>query len=247
LGEVCVVHFCNFDWLVKKAWMLPHPAHLTRVTQNCTSFLNSPHISSAIFSPDLKKMVIFNYLKNPDGQWQEQRRIIEMDTKSAAALPVINETSYIADMSNGGVVTYSGPLALPPNPKENGRRLVAIWGNDGKLIRALSVPIQTTDANAESSFDGIGVLPKEPSTFYHLTRTGQDQCTLRLQSIEKQNEHRSIQLAVPGLASDQTNVGMRVQIKLDDLGLKKGGVKYRVAASGRGDVVKDWGPWEIAK
>jgi len=42
LGEVCVVHFCNFDWLVKKAWMLPHPAHLTRVTQNCTSFLNSP-------------------------------------------------------------------------------------------------------------------------------------------------------------------------------------------------------------
>jgi len=44
LGEVCVVHFCNFDWLVKKAWMLPHPAHLTRVTQNCTSFLNSPNL-----------------------------------------------------------------------------------------------------------------------------------------------------------------------------------------------------------
>ncbi|MEO8417829.1 MAG: hypothetical protein ABI475_03805 [Methylophilaceae bacterium] len=41
-GEVCVVDFCNFDWLVKKAWMLPHPAHLTRVTQNYTSFLNSP-------------------------------------------------------------------------------------------------------------------------------------------------------------------------------------------------------------
>jgi Outer membrane protein beta-barrel domain len=41
---VCVVHFCNFDWLVKRAWMLPHPAHLTRVTQNCTSFLNSPLI-----------------------------------------------------------------------------------------------------------------------------------------------------------------------------------------------------------
>jgi hypothetical protein len=42
LGEVCVVHFCNFDWLVKKAWMLPHPALSTSVTQNCTSFLNSP-------------------------------------------------------------------------------------------------------------------------------------------------------------------------------------------------------------
>src|SRR5512139_3626633 len=44
-GEVCVVHFCNFDWPVKKAWMLQHPAHLTCVTQNCTSFLNSPKIT----------------------------------------------------------------------------------------------------------------------------------------------------------------------------------------------------------
>ena len=38
-GEVCVVHFCNFDWLVKKVWMLPHPAHLTCVNQSCTSIL----------------------------------------------------------------------------------------------------------------------------------------------------------------------------------------------------------------
>jgi type I restriction enzyme S subunit len=45
LGEMYVVHFCNFDWLVKKAWMLLHPAHLTSITQNCTSFLNSPFIS----------------------------------------------------------------------------------------------------------------------------------------------------------------------------------------------------------
>jgi len=28
LSEMCVVHLCNFDWPVKKAWMLPHPAHL---------------------------------------------------------------------------------------------------------------------------------------------------------------------------------------------------------------------------
>jgi hypothetical protein len=46
-GEVCVVHLCNFDWLVKKAWMLPHPAHLTGVTQNCTSFLNPRKITAS--------------------------------------------------------------------------------------------------------------------------------------------------------------------------------------------------------
>jgi hypothetical protein len=45
LGEMYVVHFCNFDWLVKKAWMLLHPAHLTSITQNCTSFLNSPYLT----------------------------------------------------------------------------------------------------------------------------------------------------------------------------------------------------------
>ncbi len=41
LGKVCVVHLCNFDWLVKKAWMLSHPTHLTSITQNCTSSRNS--------------------------------------------------------------------------------------------------------------------------------------------------------------------------------------------------------------
>jgi hypothetical protein len=46
---VCVCHLRNFDWPVKKAWMLPHLAHLTSVTQNCTSFLNSPGIAKIAF------------------------------------------------------------------------------------------------------------------------------------------------------------------------------------------------------
>jgi len=29
---VCLVHLCNFGWLVKKAQMLLHPIHLTCVT-----------------------------------------------------------------------------------------------------------------------------------------------------------------------------------------------------------------------
>lgn len=46
LGEVCVVHLRNFDWLVKKASMLPHPSRLTRITQNGTSSLNPPYEAS---------------------------------------------------------------------------------------------------------------------------------------------------------------------------------------------------------
>jgi outer membrane protein OmpA-like peptidoglycan-associated protein len=32
----------------QRAWMLPHPAHPTSVTQNCTSSLNSPYIRLSV-------------------------------------------------------------------------------------------------------------------------------------------------------------------------------------------------------
>jgi len=43
-GLGMVVHLCNFDWLVKKAQMLPHSARLTCVAQNCISNLNLPGV-----------------------------------------------------------------------------------------------------------------------------------------------------------------------------------------------------------
>jgi len=44
------------SWLVKKAWMLTHPAHLTSITQNCTSFLNSPLITVELLT-DIQKIL----------------------------------------------------------------------------------------------------------------------------------------------------------------------------------------------
>ncbi len=240
--------------------VLPEPFSLTKYTFACASESSQvfelkkngeryglyTHISAARFSPDLRKLVLFNYLQTSQRAWQELRRIIEIETKQYSSLPVIKETTFLADVTNDSVVTYGMPVSLPSG-KASRRRIVGIWGHNGKLIRALSAPIQDTFANAESSDDGIGMLPNEPTTFYHLTRTGENICTLRLQDIQRPDGRRSIQLAVPGLASDPAAVGMHIQIDLDGLRLKGGAMKYRVSASGRGDVLRDWGPWRVGK
>jgi hypothetical protein len=239
--------------------VLPEPYSLTKYMFGCASESSSvfefkkngvryalyTHISQSMFSPDRRKLVLFNYVKTPKGNWQELRRIIEIATKKYSPLPMMNETTFLADISNENVVTYSMPIDSPAGQKN--RRVVSIWGHDGKLIRALSAPIQTTAANAESSDDGIGVLPDESSTFYHLTRTGQNVCTLRLQDIQRPDGQRSIQLTVPSLADMPDAMSTHIQIDLAGLKLKTGAMKYRVSASGRGDVLNDWGPWLVGK
>lgn len=53
-GKVGLLHWRDVDLLVKKAQMLPHPAHSTSVIQNCTSLLNS---SIAISLSDLDNLI----------------------------------------------------------------------------------------------------------------------------------------------------------------------------------------------
>jgi len=240
--------------------ILPEPYTLTKYNFGCASEFSQvfefkkdgrryalyTHISQASFSPDLRRFVLFNYVKSPKGSWQETRRIIDIETKKFSPLPVINETAFLADMTNDKIVTYGLPISSPTE-SDTHRRIVGIWDVEGRLIRALSAPIQITDANAESSDDGIGLLPSEPTTFYHLTRTGENVCTLRLQDIQRPEGRRSIRLAVPGSASDPAAVGMRVQIDLDGLKLRGGAMRYRVSAHGRGDVSDDWGPWQVGE
>lgn len=239
--------------------VLPEPYSLTKYMFQCASgssmvyefkkngerYALYTHISQAALSPDMKKLVLTNYLKPHHGGWQELSRIVEIGTRRFTFLPVMNETAFIADASNQQVVTYGLPVAA--SAKQKGvHRIVGIWGPSGKLIRALSVPAQTA-ANAKNSTDGMGLLPDEPSTFYHLTRTGENECTLRLQDIQQPTGRRSIRLTVPGAASDPAAVGARVQIDLKGLALNGGAMKYRVSASGKGDVSGDWGAWQVGK
>ena len=239
---------------------LPKPFSLTKYAFECASTSSQvfmfkkkgkrhalyTHIEMALFSPDLSKLVMFNYLKIAEREWREQRRIIDYRTKKYSYLPVIDETTHVADVTNVSIVTY-GMATKPASDYKNRRRVVGIWSHDGKLIRALYAPLQDTAANAYNSDDGIGLLPEEPSTFYHLTRTGKNICTLRLQDIALQEKQRAIQLNVPGPEWDPVAVGMRVQIELTGLKLNGGSMKYRISPSGRGDVSGDWGPWQVAR
>ncbi len=123
-----------------KLEQLPAPLALVQYSFSCASVTSKvfeiknngvrhalyTHIESAIFSPDRKRMVLFNYLKSPSGLWQRNRRIIEIETKKLAVLPVINETSFIADMPNNTIVTYSGPM--DHSKTENGRRISCYLG-----------------------------------------------------------------------------------------------------------------------
>lgn len=239
---------------------LPKPYSVTKYEFGCASESSSvfeikkngvrhalyTHITQVRFSPDLKTLALFDYLRTPKGGWQEARRIIEIETKTHSSLPIIDATTFLADVTNERVVTYGLPIGSA-SEQNNPRRVVCIWGRDGKLIRALSAPIHDTLANGEESDDGIGLLPGEPTTFYHLTRTGENQCTLRLQDIERQGDHRSIRLAVPGSAAETAGMGTRLQVDLHALRLKGGTMRYRVSSKGRGDISGDWGHWRVLK
>lgn len=236
--------------------LLPEPYTVTRYIFRCASgtsqFLEfrksgkryaiHAHVSQALFTPDGKKMVLYNYAKPHHGAWQSLRRIFDIHTRRYTDLPLINENTYPAYVSNERFVTYGLPGA-----KDTGRRVAAVWGLDGKLIQALSAPIQPAAADKTDSSDAIGLLPDEPSTFYHLTRTGENECTLRLQDVQRPEGRRAIRIAVPGKATEPANIGMRTQLDLSGLKLSGGTAKYRVSASGAGNVSGDWGPWQTGE
>ncbi len=232
---------------------LPEPYSVTRYIFKCAGkssevlefrkndkrYALYTHVSQAKFSPDGKKLVVYNYAKPHHGSWQSLRRVFDIRTRRYTDLPLIIETAVLADVGNERIATY-GSQTLKHDPH---RRVAAIWGFDGKLIQAISGPMQPATADKPGSDDAVGLLPDDPATFYHLTRTGENECTLRLQDIKRADGRRAIRIAVPGAAADPADVGMRVQIDLSGLKLNGGAMKYRVSASGKGNVSGDWGPW----
>ena len=239
---------------------LPAPYSMTSYTFCCASDTSSvfeirknnlrhslyTHIGQAIFSPDFKKLVLYNLVKSSKDTWQRRRRIITIESKEASALPMIDGAFYVAAVTNDRVVTY-GPPARPQSNQTDSRRIVCIWNHSGVLVRGLLVPVQTTSGNAESSDDGIGLLPNESSTFYHLAFTGKHTCILRLQDIRNLESHRALIFTVPDFEYEVASVSTGIQIDLKGLTLSGGIMKYRVSASGRGDISNDWGPWQTTK
>ncbi len=230
---------------------LPAPFVLTRYIFSCASGSSEAlvfekngkrhaiftHVAQVGFTPDLDTVVFYNRGQlTRHGGWQEMRAIFSIPRKRFAPLPMIRETAWLAQVGSDRILTYGLPRGGKP-------ATVAVWGLNGKLMQALSVPLHAA-ADGKGATDAIGLLPREQGTFYQLARTGENAAALRLQDIRHQQAHRAIQLAVPGAATDPVAVGTRVQLDLSGLSLAGGAVKYRVSASGTGD---DWGPWQTAQ
>jgi hypothetical protein len=233
--------------------VLPEPLSLSRFIFTCAGgssealeFVKASkryaiftHVSQEKFTPDFSKLVLYNYAKPHHGGWQEMRRIFDIRVRRFVPLPMIRETAFLADVANDRVLTYG--LAANGKPA-----MLAVWKMDGKLVQAYSAPLRAA-ANGAGTADAVGLLPNDPATLYHLTRSGNDECTLRLQNTEAADGRRAIKLAVPGAANDAAPLNARVQLDLAGLRLKGGAVKYRVSASGKGDDWSDWSDWKTAE
>ena len=201
------------------------------------------HVYNFKFSPNFEHMILYNAQKTDNNLWLFKRRIVTLRDKSSVALPYIDATSFVAYVTNDRVVTYGSPV----NKGSDQRRIVCIWGLDGKLQRALRSPINTTNANSEESDDLIGLLPNEATTFYQLTFGKEKSCILYLQDINNSNQHRSIVISFAGFTEETASIESGFQLDLSHLTLHGGILRYRVSASGRPDIDNDWSAWMIAK
>jgi hypothetical protein len=229
---------------------LPAPVTLTRYIFSCPGgssetldfekngkrYAIFTHVAQVGFTTGLDTVVFYNYGRlTRSGGWQQMRAIFNIPRRRFAPLPVIRETTWLAGVGSDRILTYGLPRAA------GAPATAAVWGLNGKLIQAFSLPLQPA-AGGKGTADAIGLLPAEETTLYHLARSGENAAVLRLQDIRRAQAHRAIALAVPGGAADP--VGARVQFDLSGLSLNGGAVKYRVSASGKGD---DWGPWQTAQ
>jgi len=227
---------------------LPDPYALTRYIFTCSGASSEvlefdkngkrnalfTHVGQAQFTPDMSKLVLFNYAKPHHGPWQHMRRVYDVRARRFTPLPMVKETTYLADVGANAIVTYG----LPHGSKKPGT--IAVWGLNGKLIRAYSAPLPLENSGRA---DGtIGLLPNDPDTLYHLMRTGENESTLHLQDVRHPKGQRALKLAVPGAANEAVLVGTQVQLDLSSLNLKDGTLKYRVSSDG-----KTWGDWQTAQ
>ncbi len=237
--------------------VLPAPYSLTNYHFGCAStfsfvydlkkngqrYMLLQHIFRAKFSPDFKTLVLYDVTKNTEGQWQYARRILTIATKKSVPLPITDCTRYLADVGNDKVVTY-GDRLTPSSSLRN----ACVWGHDGILQQAFQIPMQEAGGNTEASRDTVGVLPAQTSTFYHLTEGSNSTCMLQLQNILNPFlEYRVLNL--PVTHSDSVGfceIGSSFQMDLSIFTMNLGRVKYRVSASGRGDLHNDWGEWLYA-
>ncbi|PTL76448.1 hypothetical protein [Vitiosangium sp. GDMCC 1.1324] len=206
---------------------LPSPYTLTYYTFGCASDFSDvldvsrngkrhglyQHVIGFEAHPS-KPVLFFDQNERKNGRYQKFIGLVDIDTKRKTPLPELPCVSGTnARFSGDRLITYGEAHA-----GKDGRTDVCVWSLDGKLKAQLLADLDWTAGAKDTLLDQVGVLPREPGTFYSLHHdrfTEPAHCELRLQSLTRANQSRRIDLGV----SDSPEACLSNTAKLDTASL----------------------------
>jgi hypothetical protein len=124
------------------------------------------NVLDAKFSTNGRFLAMWNAVKKPNGDYIEQRKIIDVVTKKTTLLPFEDCTARIASFDTNGLVTVAnepwmenGIVPLPPS--------ICIWNTSGKLIARIQAKGLAT-ATTSRIFNQMGMIPREKQALFVL-------------------------------------------------------------------------------
>ena len=162
-----------------------------------------------------KPVLFFAQSERKNDRYQRFVGLVNLEGKRKTALPALPCVSGThARFSGERLITYGDARA-----GEDGKTEVCVWSLDGKLKSRLLADLDWTAGAGDILLDEVGVLPREPDTFYalHYDRFGDpSHCELRLQSLTRPKAARKVDLGV----SESPEACQRQNTKLGTLRLK---------------------------
>jgi len=232
---------------------LPEPFNVTIYNFGCASSFSSvldlsknglrqalyTHVLSYSFSDDGKYLSIVNNI-NDRGSWALLKRIINIETQEIVNVP------NIACASQAGTWYGDRLLTFAERPDESEYTTdICVWNKSGKLISRMGTTSYWGAGSADYLSEQLGLLPKDPDTFYAYTITSDGKtCSLFLADINSENVYKTIPIF--DKVSDYPACTMpRTQFDLSNLTYKGGILKYRFLTDEAEHSGKDlWNDWQ---
>ncbi|HEX8439039.1 hypothetical protein [Archangium sp.] len=162
-----------------------------------------------------KPVLFFAQNERKNDRYQKFVGLVNLTDKRKTPLPALPCVSGThARFSGERLITYGDART-----GNEGKTDVCVWSLDGKLKARLLADLDWTAGAGDILLDQVGVLPREPDTFYALHHdrfADPSHCELRLQSLKRANQSRRVDLGV----SESQEACLRNETKLGTASLK---------------------------
>lgn len=156
-----------------------------------------------------KPVLFFVQNERKNDRYQRFVGLVNLEGKRKTPLPALPCVAGThARFSGERLVTYGEARA-----GKDGKTDVCVWSLDGKLKARLAADLDWTAGAGDILLDQVGVLPREPDTFYalHFDRFNEpSHCEVRLQSLKRASQSRRVDLGV----SESPEACLRNETKL---------------------------------